>query len=159
MHGGQTLFGDLLLFGVNLSHELDDFLLDEGLLQDFDDVRTLDRVLQQHVADEVTQILGVAFGHWRKVSPHDFHSQRLNVIGFKWPPLVAHFVQDTPKGPDVRLVRVRLVIVLLWRHVIRRADVGLSQVPDMVQDLADTEISQPDVSFEHEDVGRFQVSV
>lgn len=51
------------------------------------------------------------------------------------------------------------MIVLLWRHVIRRADVRLGQVPHMVQDLADTEISQPDVSFQHEDVGRFQVSV
>lgn len=51
------------------------------------------------------------------------------------------------------------MIVLLWRHVIRRADVRLGQVPHMVQNLADTEISQPDVSFQHEDVGRFQVSV
>ncbi len=49
------------------------------------------------------------------------------------------------------------MIVLFRRHVIRRADVGLRQIPYMVKHLADTEISQSHIAFEDEDIGRLKI--
>ena len=75
--------------------------LDEGLVEDVDDGRTVLGLLAQHRGDQVPQLLGVG-GHDGGVGPlQDLHGKCVVVLGLEGEPEVAHFVEDDSEGPDV----------------------------------------------------------
>jgi len=76
----------------------------------------------------------------------------LNVIGLKRSSLVTHFIQYASEGPNIWLIRVWFMIVLFRWHIIWRTDICLSQVPDMIENLADTKITQSNVAFKNENI-------
>jgi len=81
----------------------------------------------------------------------------LNIICLKRSSLIAHFIQNASKSPNVWLIRIRFMIILLRWHVIWRTNICLSQVPYVIKNLADTKITQSNVPFKNENIWWFKI--
>ena len=55
-----------------------------------------------------------------------------------------HFVQDTAKGPDIRLGAIRAILAHLWAHVQGRPDGGARHLHGVVQHLGNAKVTLGD---------------
>lgn len=71
-----------------------------------------------------------------------------------------HLIQDAACGPNVCLFIIAMLVNLLWRHVVRSANVRLSILRLSTQNSGKTEIPKLDIIIAvEENIPRFNVSV
>lgn len=71
-----------------------------------------------------------------------------------------HLVEDAAKGPDVRLLIVRLLLADFRRQVVRCSNGGLGTVVRVLENSCDTEISDLDLAIlRHKNVLGLQVAM
>jgi hypothetical protein len=82
----------------------------------------------EHPSDHSHELLAVLLRDPVKDPISDLESQRQMVVGLEWRRQIGHLIDDDPKGPDIALLIIPLLIALLRAHVKRTANIGLGEV-------------------------------
>lgn len=86
------------------------------------------RVLAKHPGDNSLKLIRVFTWDPFKLSCLDLHSEGEMVLSLKRRMQCCSLIDYTPKRPYITLVIVFAFINLLWRHVVRRTYVSVSEL-------------------------------
>ena len=132
----------------------------ELLLEDLAHGGALGGVLNQHVGDEVLEVLAVGGRDGGVSSSEDFEHKPFHRVSVESMPEGDHLIEDAPERPDVRLLVVRLLLADFGREVVGRADGGLRAVVGVLEHAGNSEVTDLNLSvLRHENVLGLEVSV
>lgn len=114
----------------------------------------------QHPADYALELLRVAGRYPLELALLDLHGQGHGIQRLKRRMQRAELVNNAAERPNVTFLVVLLVVDLLWRHVVGRANVGECELRFIVKHPGQSEVAQFHVAVQiEEDVAGFEVAV
>lgn len=88
-------------FLINLFEIGSSTLFDEWSLQKLKDGGSFFLPFLKHFVDDFSEFFAIELGDRREVSLEDFDGQSIKGVGFEGAFLVAHFIKNAAKSPDI----------------------------------------------------------
>lgn len=124
------------------------------------DRRSLALLKVQHPADDALELLRVAGRYPLELAFLDLHGQGHRIQRLKRRMQRAELINNAAKRPNVTFFIVLLIVDLLRRHVVGRANMSECKLRFVVKHPRQSKVAQFDVTVQiEEDIARFEVAM
>jgi len=130
-----------LVLGNCGGQKLADALTQKLFFEDLSHAWAANGVFDQHVGQQVFQVLRVVRWYLGIIASENFEHQALHAVSVEGMAQCHHLIQNAAERPDVRLLVVRFFLADLWREVVRCANGSLCTVVSVLQHSRNSEVA------------------